>query len=84
MDGEDEKTKGGRTMAKKEFSYGSVAAATASAIGLMAGASVVVHGTFGVFLTPLTKEFGWTRAEISTGLTIWSWVQALMIRSSAG
>ncbi len=66
-------------MANKEFSYGSVAAATASALGLMAGASVVVHGTFGVFLPPLTKEFGWTRAEISTGLTVWSWVQALMI-----
>ncbi|HEX3971088.1 MAG TPA: MFS transporter, partial [Stellaceae bacterium] len=66
-------------MADKEFNYGSVAAATASALGLMAGASVVVHGTFGVFLPPLTKEFGWTRAEISTGLTVWSWVQALMI-----
>src|SRR5262245_36026276 len=66
-------------MANNEFSYGSVAAATASALGLMAGASVVVHGTFGVFLPPLTKEFGWTRAEISTGLTVWSWVQALMI-----
>jgi MFS family permease len=66
-------------MASKEFTYGSVAAATASALGLMAGASVVVHGTFGVFLPSLTKEFGWSRAEISTGLTVWSWVQALMI-----
>jgi MFS family permease len=66
-------------MADREFSYGSVAAATASALGLMAGASVVVHGTFGVFLPSLTKEFGWSRAEISTGLTVWSWVQALMI-----
>jgi MFS family permease len=66
-------------MAEKEFNYGSVAAATASALALMAGASVVVHGTFGVFLPSLTKEFGWSRAEISTGLTVWSWVQALMI-----
>lgn len=70
---------GERNMADKEFSYGSVAAATASAIALMAGASVVVHGTFGVFLPSLTKDFGWSRAEISTGLTVWSWVQALMI-----
>ena len=66
-------------MADKEFNYGSIAAATASALGLMAGASVVVHGTFGVFLPSLTKEFGWSRAEISTGLTVWSWMQALMI-----
>ncbi|HEY3917787.1 MAG TPA: MFS transporter [Stellaceae bacterium] len=66
-------------MADKEFTSGSVAAATASALALMAGASVVVHGTFGVFLVPLTKEFGWSRAEISAGLAVWSWVQALMI-----
>lgn len=66
-------------MADKEFNYGSVAAATASALALMAGASVVVHSTFGVFLPSLTKDFGWSRAEISTGLTVWSWVQALMI-----
>jgi MFS family permease len=66
-------------MADKEFNYGSIAAVTASALALMAGASVVVHGTFGVFLPSLTKEFGWSRAEISTGLTVWSWVQALMI-----
>src|SRR3984957_12438908 len=66
-------------MADKEFNYGSVAAATASALALMAGASVIVHSTFGVFLPSLTKEFGWSRAEISTGLTVWSWVQALMI-----
>ena len=66
-------------MADKEFNYGSIAAASASALALMAGASVIVHSTFGVFLPSLTKEFGWSRAEISTGLTVWSWVQALMI-----
>lgn len=66
-------------MADQEFNYRSVAAAVASTFTLMAGASVIVHSTFGVFLVPLTKEFGWSRAEISGGLLFWSWVQAFLI-----
>lgn len=66
-------------MADREFTRSSIAAATASTLTLMAGASVIVHSTFGVFLVPLTKEFGWSRAEISGGLLFWSWVQAFLI-----
>ena len=66
-------------MADSEFNRRSVAAAVASTFTLMAGASVIVHSTFGVFLVPLTKEFGWSRAEISGGLLFWSWVQAILI-----
>ncbi len=66
-------------MADSEFTRRSVAAAVASTFTLMAGASVIVHSTFGVFLVPLTKEFGWSRAEISGGLLFWSWVQAFLI-----
>lgn len=66
-------------MADREFTGSSIAAATASTLTLMAGASVIVHSTFGVFLVPLTKEFGWSRAEISGGLLFWSWVQAFLI-----
>lgn len=66
-------------MANSEFNRRSVAAAVASTFTLMAGASVIVHSTFGVFLVPLTKEFGWSRAEISGGLLFWSWVQAILI-----
>lgn len=66
-------------MADREFTRSSIAAATASTLTLMAGASVIVHSTFGVFLVPLTKEFGWSRAEISVGLLFWSWVQAFLI-----
>ena len=66
-------------MADKEFTRYSVAAAMASTLTLMAGASVIVHSTFGVFLVPLTKEFGWSRAQISGALLFWSWMQAFLI-----
>jgi MFS family permease len=66
-------------MADKEFTRYSIAAAVASTLTLMAGASVIVHSTFGVFLVPLTREFGWSRAQISVALLFWSWVQAFMI-----
>src|SRR5438132_9495180 len=38
--------------------------------GVFAGFGSVVGFTLGVFLKPLTVEFGWTRAEVSLAFTI--------------
>ncbi len=41
-----------------------------SGIGLMLHYGPVISGTFGVFLKPLSEEFGWSRAEISLGFSL--------------
>ena len=41
-----------------------------SSIGLMLHYGPVISGTFGVFLKPLSEEFGWSRTEISLGFSI--------------
>ncbi|MDB5598375.1 MAG: hypothetical protein JWN71_419 [Xanthobacteraceae bacterium] len=43
-------------------------------IGLTLGASTVTLFTFGVFITPLEQEFGWSRAQIALGATIISYM----------
>lgn len=42
----------------------------ASIIGLTFGASATVFFTFGVFVSPLEVEFGWSRVDISLAFTI--------------
>ena len=41
-----------------------------SGVGLMLHYGPVISGTFGVFLKPLSEEFGWSRAEISLGFSL--------------
>ena len=41
-----------------------------SGIGLMLHYGPVISGTFGVFLKPLSEEFGWSRTEISLGFSL--------------
>ncbi len=41
-----------------------------SGIGLMLHYGPVISGTFGIFLKPLSEEFGWSRAEISLGFSL--------------
>jgi predicted MFS family arabinose efflux permease len=43
-------------------------------IGLTLGASTVTLFSFGVFITPLEQEFGWSRAQIAFGATIISYM----------
>lgn len=42
----------------------------ASAVGLIFGLSTFLGISFGFFLKPLSETFGWSRAEVSFGLTI--------------
>lgn len=42
----------------------------ASVIGLALGVSTTAFISFGIFITPLEAEFGWSRVDISIGYTI--------------
>ncbi len=50
----------------------------ASLIGTAAGASPLPFNTIGFFIDPLQKEFGWSRTEISLGITIYGLLAALL------
>jgi MFS family permease len=50
----------------------------ASLVGTAFGASPLPFNTIGLFIEPLQKEFGWTRAEISFGITIYGVLGALL------
>lgn len=60
-----------------EFSRGWKALA-ASFVGTAFGASPLPFLTIGLFIEPLQKEFGWTRTEISLGITIYGLLAALL------
>ena len=42
----------------------------ASIVGLALGYSAIGVFTFGTFVKPLESEFGWSRAQVATGLTV--------------
>jgi MFS family permease len=50
----------------------------ASLLGVAFGASPVPFNTIGFFMKPLQDEFGWTRTEISFGITIYGILGALL------
>jgi MFS family permease len=60
-----------------EFSRGWKALA-ASFVGTAFGASPLPFNTIGFFIDPLQKEFGWSRTEISLGITIYGLLAALL------
>lgn len=41
-----------------------------SIIGMMVSQGPILVFTFGVFMTPISQEYGWTRSEISLALTL--------------
>ena len=47
-------------------------------LGVAFGASPLPFNTIGFFIDPLQKEFGWTRTEISFGITIYGILGALL------
>ena len=50
----------------------------ASLLGTAFGASPLPFNTIGFFIDPLQQEFGWTRTEISLGITIYGVLGALL------
>lgn len=60
-----------------EFSRG-WKALVASFLGTAFGASPLPFNTIGFFIDPLQKEFGWSRTEISLGITIYGLLAALL------
>ena len=65
-------------MAQGEFSGRAIAAASGAALAFMLSVSSYVNPIFGVFLVPLTHEFGWGRLEISVTHTFQSWTMAFL------
>ena len=50
----------------------------ASLLGVAFGASPLPFNTIGFFIDPLQREFGWSRTEISLGITIYGTLAALL------
>ena len=50
----------------------------ASMVGVACGASPLPFITVGFFIDPLQQEFGWSRTEISLGVTIYGILAALL------
>ena len=50
----------------------------ASLLGTACGASPLPFNTIGFFIDPLQAEFGWSRTEISLGITIYGLLAALL------
>ena len=51
---------------------------SASMVGVACGASPLPFITIGFFIDPLQQEFGWSRTEISLGVTIYGILAALL------
>jgi MFS family permease len=50
----------------------------ASLLGTAFGASPLPYNTIGFFIEPLQREFGWTKAEVSFGVTVYGVLGALL------
>lgn len=50
----------------------------ASLLGVAFGASPLPFNTIGFFIDPLQREFGWSRTEISLGITIYGMLAAFL------
>jgi len=50
----------------------------AAMLGVAFGASPIPFNTIGFFMGPLNAEFGWSRAEIAAGVTIFGIVASLL------
>jgi MFS family permease len=42
----------------------------AASFGMLFSYGPIVTFTFGIFVSPLTREFGWTRSELALGLSL--------------
>jgi len=61
-----------------EFSATSTAVLFACMIGVACGASPIPYNTIGFFMPELNREFGWSFAQISLGITIYGVIGALL------
>ncbi|SNT27418.1 Sugar phosphate permease [Noviherbaspirillum humi] len=50
-----------------------------SAFGLLVGNGPIMQFTFGIFLLPITQEFGWSRAAMSSALVVGLTMTALCV-----
>lgn len=66
------------SMASRGLYYGWYIVAT-TIVGVALGYSVVAVMTFGTFINPLEKAFGWTRGQISLGLSIISYTALFVV-----
>lgn len=65
----DEATRESANLPKKKVFYGWYIVA-ATIVGVALGYSVIAVMAFGTFISPLQEEFGWSRGQISFGLTV--------------
>ena len=49
----------------------------ASALGLLVGNGPIMQFTFGVLLTPVSREFGWNRGTVSSAIVAGLWTTAV-------
>lgn len=54
------------------FTPASVAAIVACTVGNILSSAPIVNSTFGAFLIPITREFGWSRTQFTAVLTLLS------------
>lgn len=57
-------------MRSGEINLASARVAVACFLGTFTGSKAVVFASFGLFLIPLTQEFGWSRTQVSAALTL--------------
>ncbi len=57
-------------MRSGEINLASARVAVACFLGTFTGSKAVVFASFGLFLIPLTEEFGWSRTQVSAALTL--------------
>lgn len=57
-------------MTEDRLSYGGWRVLAGAAIGVFVSFASVVVYTFGIFLKPLTEEFGWSRESVSMAFGI--------------
>ena len=66
------------TQQRSELSGPSFGVLTAGFLGTMCGASPLPFNVLGFLFEPLNQEFGWTRTQVSLGITIFGITAALM------
>src|SRR5262245_45552110 len=49
----------------------------ASVLGLLVGNGPIMQFTFGVLLTPVSREFGWSRGTVSSAIVAGLWATAV-------
>lgn len=65
-------------MARQRIFYGWWVV-TASIVGVSVGSAQFAFGSLGLFMAPLSEEFGWSRTQISFALTVFTVAQGLAV-----